>query len=423
MKRFGLPLLIGAVIVVWAVSGLILSGNEQRGTFGDMFGMVDALFSGLAFALIIYTLILLKNELISQRLEIEQARRELSGQKDILHSQKQVMEDHQNAVRSHTDIIEDQKTVTQDQANALQAQKVALDDQKTVLENQYSALSTHSVWLEGQSSLLENQNALLENHNIWLESQSTLLESHNIWLENQSTLLESQNKVLEGQYGIFQKQQDTLNLQNTALSDLNERLALQSFENTFFQMMKLHNELLNSIDLVDYGQQGRQEVHAGRDSFMRAWRAYGAQFYENAETVDSETRRQQLIDAYSKLWESLETEFGHYFRSLYYLIKFVDDAQISNKQQYTNTVRAQLSVQEMLLIFYNGIYHSESKFNTLIEKYALMKYLPVSTVPSALDFTFFDANAFGGAYPAVSVVADEPDDSQEHRTAQEPALD
>ena len=52
------------VICVWALSFfLFFIGNwEKRGQFGDMFGAVNALFSGLAFAGLIITLILQRNE-------------------------------------------------------------------------------------------------------------------------------------------------------------------------------------------------------------------------------------------------------------------------------------------------------------------------------------------------------------------------
>lgn len=50
---------------------------NARGTFGDMFGAVNALFSGLAFAGIIYAIYLQTKELKLQRKELEQTRIEL----------------------------------------------------------------------------------------------------------------------------------------------------------------------------------------------------------------------------------------------------------------------------------------------------------------------------------------------------------
>jgi hypothetical protein len=81
------------VFVIWAVSGVavneLIDDPEQRGTFGDMFGAVNALFSGLAFAGIIYTIMiqrkelsLQRKELALQREEVRNATTELAGQKE-----------------------------------------------------------------------------------------------------------------------------------------------------------------------------------------------------------------------------------------------------------------------------------------------------------------------------------------------------
>jgi hypothetical protein len=48
------------------------------GTFGDSFGAINALFSGLAFAGIIYTIMLQKKELALQRKELADTRKVLA---------------------------------------------------------------------------------------------------------------------------------------------------------------------------------------------------------------------------------------------------------------------------------------------------------------------------------------------------------
>lgn len=49
----------------------------DRGTFGDMFGAVNSLFSGLAFAGVIYAILLQRKELELQREELVLTREEL----------------------------------------------------------------------------------------------------------------------------------------------------------------------------------------------------------------------------------------------------------------------------------------------------------------------------------------------------------
>ena len=51
--------------------------KDTRGTFGDQFGAVNALFSGLAFAGLIYTIILQRNDLKLQRQDLKLQRKEL----------------------------------------------------------------------------------------------------------------------------------------------------------------------------------------------------------------------------------------------------------------------------------------------------------------------------------------------------------
>ena len=57
-----------------------ISDLQERGTFGDKFGAVNSLFSGLAFAGLIYTIYLQQEELRLQREELRQTREEMARQ-------------------------------------------------------------------------------------------------------------------------------------------------------------------------------------------------------------------------------------------------------------------------------------------------------------------------------------------------------
>lgn len=73
----------GAAIVIWAVSmGIAFCVNDwpTSGQFGDSFGAVNALFSGLAFAGIIVALYLQMEELRLQRKELKETKDALHGQ-------------------------------------------------------------------------------------------------------------------------------------------------------------------------------------------------------------------------------------------------------------------------------------------------------------------------------------------------------
>jgi len=70
------------VLLIWAGSALIIANIvdnwTDRGTVGDMFGAVNALFAGLAFAALLYTIYLQREEIRMNRLEITLNRKELS---------------------------------------------------------------------------------------------------------------------------------------------------------------------------------------------------------------------------------------------------------------------------------------------------------------------------------------------------------
>lgn len=51
-------------------------GDQQRGSFGDMFGAINTLFSGLAFAALIVTVLMQREELKLQFDELEKSRKE-----------------------------------------------------------------------------------------------------------------------------------------------------------------------------------------------------------------------------------------------------------------------------------------------------------------------------------------------------------
>jgi hypothetical protein len=88
-------ILFCGVVMLWAVSALcimlFLKQWEDRGTFGDLFGAVNALFSGLAFAALIYTIVLQRDEIKSNREEIVLNRKELAKASKLQQKAQEVL--------------------------------------------------------------------------------------------------------------------------------------------------------------------------------------------------------------------------------------------------------------------------------------------------------------------------------------------
>ncbi len=84
--------IISSILILWGAAWILLMTNfdcyTERGQFGDMFGSVNSLFSGLAFAGIIYTVLLQREELSAQRRELKLTRREFKKQNETLRIQR-----------------------------------------------------------------------------------------------------------------------------------------------------------------------------------------------------------------------------------------------------------------------------------------------------------------------------------------------
>ncbi|MGA4606140.1 putative phage abortive infection protein [Pseudoalteromonas maricaloris] len=76
------------IFLTWPISKLSISSS---GVFGDSFGPLTSLFSGLAFAGLIITILMQRDELALQREELSLTRKELSGQKKEMQAQNETL--------------------------------------------------------------------------------------------------------------------------------------------------------------------------------------------------------------------------------------------------------------------------------------------------------------------------------------------
>jgi hypothetical protein len=260
MKKHIVWVMLGGVVILFLLNmSLILVNNDPnwRGTFGDQFGAVNALFSGLAFAGLIYTIILQRRDLELQRNDLK-----------------------------------------------LQREELALT-----------------------------------------------------------------RKEMEEQTAEFEKQ--------------NETLRIQRFENTFFNMLSQFQEVVNSLSVTARVNMENVE-YVGRDVFSVLFT--NVTVYVDIPKGD---RKQQAFfgmgHAIGKLGmegymhSEVPTQFDHYFRLLYRILKFVKTSPLITKfedeYEYTSILRATLSRYELVWLYYNGLTFGKNKLKPLIERYAMLKNL------------------------------------------------
>ena len=88
-----LVLLLGFVVIAWLAAPIalwwMLPDLSERGQFGDLFGSVNALFSGLAFVGIFWSLRVQQEQLSLQREELKMQREELRQQREEMAASRQ----------------------------------------------------------------------------------------------------------------------------------------------------------------------------------------------------------------------------------------------------------------------------------------------------------------------------------------------
>lgn len=177
-----------------------------------------------------------------------------------------------------------------------------------------------------------------------------------------------------------------------ALSAQSDATKVQNFETSFFQLLKLHNDVVNAIDLQS--EEGR--VTKGRDCF----KVFVNRLEKDLRTEGGSKRYKTFVTQYELFYINHEHEIGHYFRLLYNIVKLVKITDGIDKKRYTNLLRAQLSSYELKLLFYNCISSwGKEKFKPLVEEFALLKTIPRTVLPDDELLHQFTAEAFGGSYP------------------------
>ena len=178
----------------------------------------------------------------------------------------------------------------------------------------------------------------------------------------------------------------------------------QNFENSFFQLLGLHNQIVSSIRSIHSkdpleGIRGVHVVGFVNDCFETWFRSFRdtpwapeAKF-GSAENITFE--QNSLSKKYLAFYAHHQGVLGHYFRNLYHVIKFVKNSDVEDKRRYTSLVRATLSQFELALLFYNCITPlGEEKFKPLVEEFGLLENLDCKLLLKPEDEKLYAPKAF-----------------------------
>lgn len=188
-----------------------------------------------------------------------------------------------------------------------------------------------------------------------------------------------------------------------ALNEQNKSFKQQRFETTLFNMIGVFNQI---IDTMDIGT--GNDIDKGRDCFsyfVRNFKGIYKTGYQDVHRTiyfrDRPHDFNRVIDSYNLFYESYASNLGHYFRVLYNILNFIKESDYSGLSDqsanriYAKILRAQLSDQELLILYYNCLSDHGAKFKQLAIEFELFDNLQLDTLIRPEHYDLMDKKAFG----------------------------
>lgn len=202
--------------------------------------------------------------------------------------------------------------------------------------------------------------------------QSRELKNSAIQLERSAEALDKQNKVMEK----------------------------QNFEVTFFQLLRLYNDIVQDLHITTSDYENLLQLAPYKKSYddRRCIQALSQDLFQSylnpVARGDSLERLEESIDAvYNAFYDEYGSVIDSYFRIIYNIIKFVHSKRsvIEDPTFYTNLLRAQLSKYELTLILYNGISSfGNQKMLPLLKEYKILKHLDLECLENEMGFKVYE---------------------------------
>jgi hypothetical protein len=204
-------------------------------------------------------------------------------------------------------------------------------------------------------------------------------------LEMQRKELKLQRNELKLQRYETELQRKEFERQTEQLIHQNATLAVQKFENTFFHLLGLHNDIVNSNEARELGKKWAKELYL---------RFIGN--YQRISAREEELNKLELIQKAYHLFPKRIEYFDRYFNNLYYVLKFIHRSNMEDKHFYASIVRAQLTVFEQLFLFYYGISDfSTQEFKEILQTYHFFEEIPLDELIDMSHTEYYSQDAFG----------------------------
>ena len=193
----------------------------------------------------------------------------------------------------------------------------------------------------------------------------------------QTEELRTSNKALENSHEELRLTREETTKTREVFEEQKQTTKLQRFENTFFSMLDLHNEIVSSIPITDnirrQFQKGALSSNpiVGRESFD----VFANLLYSS---VTNHYYHNKGLQLYKSFFNISGDYIGVYFRNIFQILKFISTSSIENKKFYANILRSQLSDKELYILLYHcSSYLGEDKFLPLVLEFEFFEHLSI----------------------------------------------
>jgi uncharacterized membrane protein len=175
--------------------------------------------------------------------------------------------------------------------------------------------------------------------------------------------------------------------------DEREELRKQNFDNTFFNLIKMHEDNVNSLTILD---RNKKDIK-GRQVFFNLLNVINEEMKEKKN--NNKLKSDEAKDILSIVFKKHNYSLSSYFLTVYKILEYIDKSKIKDidKQFYVDILRAKLSDIEMTLIFFYGMYRKGMLYKKTIENnHFFYLWIPLN-IFSMIEidiFELYDNDAF-----------------------------
>jgi hypothetical protein len=207
-------------------------------------------------------------------------------------------------------------------------------------------------------------------------------------------------------------QGDELQLSRKELALTRQEMKDQRFESMLMRMLEVHAGIVSDIDIEVSGN----SVASRKDIFEylllhRFIKRQNTIFKKHCEknSLSNELEKYQscpvpkkisfapddvTLSAYEEIYKDNRNDLGHYFRSLYNILRFISESGRDDKFDYARIVRAQLSDYELAINCLNCLSeHGVEKMKPHVEEFSILDNLPKDLYLSESLMDQFDPKA------------------------------